>query len=323
MSIISKKRRTVAALLAVCLTAPAITVQAQQQIRMIVANAAGSSVDSVARTISDPLSKALGQAIFVENIPGAGGTLGSAQLARAPKDGNTLGMVSNNHVVNPSLYKSMSYDTLRDFAPVTIVAGSPIVLVAHPSVPANNLKELIALAKSKPGEVNYGSSGNGTILHLTGEALAHQAGIKLQHIPYKGTGQLTSDVLGGQIQLAFLGVTGAAPHIKSGRLKALGVTTAARSTLLPDVAPFAEQGLPNYNMQGWIALIAPAGVPDATVKKLYSTTKNLLATPEFNAALESQGFTPMGTTPEATLGIFRNEMAQAAELVRQSGMKID
>ncbi|MGH8809131.1 MAG: tripartite tricarboxylate transporter substrate binding protein, partial [Noviherbaspirillum sp.] len=301
---------------------PAIA-QNDKPVRMIVPNAPGSSVDALTRTIGNPLSKAMGHPIVVENLPGAGGVSGTGQLVRAPKDGLTLGMVSNNHVVNPSLYKTMPYDAIKDVTPITIIAGSPFVLVAHPSVPARDLKELIALAKAKPGELTYGSSGNGTILHLAGEALQHEAGIDLKHVPYRGTGQLTTDLLGGQIQLAFLGVTGAAQHIKAGKLRAIGVSTTTPSAILPDVPPLALQGVPNYNMQGWIALIGPAGLPGPVVNKLYSDTKALLATREVQDALNAQGFTAVGSTPDATASLFHAELTKYAKLVKQSGMTID
>ncbi|RJF92035.1 Bug family tripartite tricarboxylate transporter substrate binding protein [Noviherbaspirillum saxi] len=321
----SNTRRAVLAIVALALATPFLPAAAQtdKPVRMIVPNAPGSSVDALARTVGNPLSKAIGSPIVIENLPGAGGVPGTGQLVRAPKDGTALGMVSNNHVVNPSLYKSMPFDSIKDITPITIVAGSPFVLVAHPSVPAKDLKELIALAKAKPDDLTYGSSGNGTILHLAAEALQHEAGIKLKHIPYKGTGQMTTDLLGGQIQLGFLGVTGAAQHIKSGKLKAIGVSTTTPSSILPNVLPLSQQGVPNYSMQGWIALIGPAGMPPATVSKLYSDTKALLATKEVQDSLAAQGFSAVGSTPDVTAGLFQSEMVKYATLVKQSGMAID
>lgn len=325
MKSISRKRRAVAAILALSMALPVASsfAQGDKTIRMIVPNAPGSSVDALARTVGDRLAKAAGGSIVIENLPGAGGVPGTAQLTRAPKDGLTLGMVSNNHVVNPSLYKKIPYDAIKDITPITVVAGSPFVLVAHPSVQAKNLKELIALAKANSGELTIGSSGNGTILHLAAEALQSEAGIKLRHVPYKGTGQLTTDLLGGQIQLAFLGVTGAAQHVKAGKLRAIGVSTTAPSSLLPNVAPLAQQGLPNYDLQGWIALIAPGGLPAPVANKLYADIKTLLDTKEVQEALHAQGFTATGTPPEATSMLFQNELARYATLVKQSGMTID
>lgn len=330
MPAVSRQRRNIAALLALSIAAPLIPAPALAQqpgdkpIRMIVPNAAGSSVDALVRTLGNPLSKIMGQPIVVENLPGAGGVSGTSQLVRAPKDGHTLGMVSNNHVVNPSIYKSLPYDTIRDITPISVVAGSPFVLVAHPSVQAKDLKELIALAKARPGQLYYGSSGNGTILHLAGEALRSEAGgIDIRHVPYRGTGQLTTDLLGGQIQLAFLGVTGAAQHIKAGRLHAIGLSTKIRSAILPDVAPLAEQGLPNYNVGGWIAMIAPAGLPQPVVNKLYTDLKTAMATKEVQDAFAAQGFTAIGNTPEAAGQLFQAEMVNYARLVKQSGATMD
>lgn len=325
MNSISRRRRAAAAALALSIALPVSMsfAQGDKTIRMIVPNAPGSSVDSLARTVGDRLAKAAGGSVVVENLPGAGGVPGTTHLTRAAKDGQTLAMVSNNHVVNPSLYKKMPYDAIKDITPITVVAGSPFVLVAHPSVQAKNLKELVALAKANKGELTIGSSGNGTILHLAAEALQSEAGIRLRHVPYKGTGQLTTDLLGGQIQLAFLGVTGAAQHVKSGKLHAIGVSTTTPSALLPNVAPLAQQGVPNYDLQGWIALIAPGGLPAPVANKLHADIKGLLDTKEMQEALKTQGFTAMGTAPEATAALFQNELARYATLVRQSGMTID
>lgn len=297
--------------------------QAGKPLRMIVPNAAGSSVDALTRIVSVPLSKALDQPVVVENLPGAGGVPATGQLVRAPKDGNTLAMVSNNHVVNPSLYKSMPFDALKDVTPIAIVGGSPFVLVAHPSLGVKTLKELTALAKAKPGKVTIGSSGNGTILHLASEELQYEAGISLKHVPYKGTGQMTTDLLGGQIQLAFLGVTGAVQHVKAGKLVPVGLSTPAPSPLMPSAVPFAEQGLPGYDMQGWIALIGPAGLPPAVVSRTASSVKALLGTQAVQEALTAQGFTATGSTPEEAAARFQADMAKYAKLVRQSGMTID
>jgi tripartite-type tricarboxylate transporter receptor subunit TctC len=330
MTGISSKRRSavaLAALSALSLALPFSSALAQmpgeKTVKMIVPNAPGSSVDALARTIGNPLAKAMGHPIVIDNQAGAGGVPGTAQLVRAPKDGLTIGMVSNNHVVNPSIYKSMPFDTLKDITPISVIAGSPFVLVAHPSVGAKDIKELIAHAKAHPGQLYYGSSGNGTILHLAGEALKSEAGIDIKHVPYRGTGQLTTDLLGGQVQLAFLGVTGAAQHIKAGKLRAIGVSTASRSSILPDVPTIAEQGLPNYNLEGWIALIAPAGLPKPVVNKLYTDTKAILATREVQDALTAQGMTPIGSTPEAAAQFFQSELSKYAKLVKQSGATAD
>jgi tripartite-type tricarboxylate transporter receptor subunit TctC len=327
MTAISSRRRSAVALVALSLALPFTSSLAQmpgeKSIKMIVPNAPGSSVDALARTIGNPLAKALGHPIIIDNQAGAGGVPGTAQLVRAAKDGMSIGMVSNNHVVNPSIYKSMPFDSIKDITPVTVVAGSPFVLVAHPSVPAKDIKELIAYTKAHPAELYYGSSGNGTILHLAGEALKSEAGIDIKHVPYRGTGQLTTDLLGGQVQLAFLGVTGAAQHIKAGKLRAIGVSTNSRSAILPEVPTIAEQGLPNYNLEGWIALIAPAGLPKPVLTRLYTETKSLLGTKEVQDALAAQGMTAIGSTPEAAAQFFQSELTKYAKLVKQSGATAD
>ncbi|MET0961938.1 MAG: tripartite tricarboxylate transporter substrate binding protein [Noviherbaspirillum sp.] len=317
-----RRRLALSTTLALLLALPCVHAAAQsgKPLRIIVPNAAGSSVDALTRSIGTPLSRALGQPVIIENLPGAGGITGTVQLVRAPKDGSTIAMVSNNHVVNPSIYKSLPYDTLMDITPISVIGGSPFVLVVHPSVSAKDVKELTALAKSRPGELNYGSSGNGTILHLAAEAFKSEAGgLGIKHIPYKGTNQLTTDLLGGQIQMAVLGVTGVAPHIKAGRLRAIGVTTKARSPLLPDVPTIAEQGLPRYDMEGWIAMIAPAGVSPAVVSKLYADAQGVLSNKEVRDSLAAQGMTPLGTTPEATARLFKAEMERYARIVKESG----
>lgn len=315
-------RRIAVAVLACSFVLPALA-DSSAPVRMIVPNAPGSSADALARVISVPLSQGLGRPIVVENLPGAGGVPATSQLVRGPKDGSTLAIVSNNHVVNPSLYKKMPFDSIKDITTIAVIAGSPFVLVAHPSLGVSNLQELIALAKQKPGQIAIGSGGNGTILHLASEELQHQAGISFKHIPYKGTGQMTTDLLGGQIQLAFVGVTGAVQHVKTGKLRAIGVSTPTPSTIMPEVAPLSQQGVPNYHMQGWIALIGPAGMPPATVGKLSGALTRLLATKDMQNALTAQGFTAIGGTPAEAASVFRSDMAKYGKLVKQSGMTID
>jgi tripartite-type tricarboxylate transporter receptor subunit TctC len=313
----------IAAVVLSCTVALPALAQGDKPVRLIVPNAPGSSVDALSRIIGVPLGKSLGRPIVVENLPGAGGVPATGQLVRSAADGSTLAMVSNNHVVNPSLYKSMPFDSIKDVTTIALVAGSPFVLVAHPSLGVSNLKELVALAKTKPDQITIGSSGNGTILHLAAEELQHEAGVSFRHIPYKGTGQMTTDLLGGQIQLAFVGVTGAAQHIKAGKLRAIGVSTTTPSNILPGVLPLAQQGLPNYNMQGWIALIGPKDMARPLVTKLSTDLAHILETKEMQDALAAQGFTPIGGTPADAANVFRSDMAKYAKQLKQSGMSID
>ena len=325
MSICSSRRRAVV-IAAVALALPSFSVLAQltdKPLRIVLPLSAGSTVDAVARTMSNALAKASGQPVIVENLPGAGGVTGTMQLVRAPKDGMTLGMVSNNHVVNPSLYKSMPFDSIKDITPITVIGTSPFVLVVHSSVPAKDLKELIALAKAKPGTLNYGSSGNGTVLHLAAELFKSEAGIDIKHIPYKGTGPMMNDLLGGQVQMAFTSTSVAAPHIKTGAIRPIAISTQSRSGLLPDVPTFAEQGLKNYDFGGWIAVIAPAGVPAPIVAKRYSEIKAALASPEVKDWLAAQDFKVVADTPDATLPFFQSELVKHSKLVKESGATVD
>nr|WP_194724201.1 tripartite tricarboxylate transporter substrate binding protein [Noviherbaspirillum malthae] len=295
----------------------------EKSVRLIVPLTAGSTVDAIARVMANQYAKSMGHPVVVENLVGAGGLTGTAQLVRAPKDGMTIGMVSSNHVINPSIYKSVPFDAIKDITPISVIGTVPLVLVTHPSVPAKDLKELIALAKEKPGELNYGSAGNGSSLHLAGELFKSEAGVDLRHIPYRGTGPLTNDLLGGQVQMGFVSVTAVAPHIKAGKLRAIAVSTSKRSTVLPDVPTVAEQGLPNYSFDAWIALIGPAGLPAATVNKLYGDTKTALGTKEVQDSLAAQGIMVIGSAPESAAQFFKTELEKHTRLVKQSGARLE
>lgn len=318
----SASRRFVLA--AACLAAIAPAAQAQapasdKPVRLIVPLTTGSTVDTLARALSTPLAKALGQPVVVENLAGAGGVSGTAQMVRAPKDGQTLALVSSNHVINPAIYPSMPFDSLKDITPITVVSTVPLVLAVTNAVPANTLKELLAHAKAHPGQLNYGSAGNGSVLHLAAELLKSEGSIFVTHIPYKGTGPLTTDLIGGQIHMAFLSVTAAAPHIKAGKLKALGVSTLQRSAVLPDVPTLAEAGLPHYSFDAWMALIGPAGLPPAQVQRYYQAMHATLATKEVQDALGAQGIALVGMAPEKTEPFFKTELAKHAALVKKAG----
>jgi len=318
-----RNRRLMIATAAVAFALPALPALAQlgeKPIRVIVPLTAGSTVDAVARAMGNQLSKNLGQPVVIENLVGAGGVTGTAQIARGPKDGTTIGMVSSNHVINPSIYKSIPFDSIKDITPVTIIGTVPLVLVAHPGQPYKNVKDLIAAAKADPGKLNYGSAGNGSVLHLAAELLKSEAGgIEMSHVPYRGTGPLTNDLLGGQVELGFLSVTAAAPHIKAGKLRALGISTKERSSLLPDVPTLAEQGLPNYSFDAWLAMIAPAGVAPQTVGKLHAAAKSALETKEVQDALAAQGISVIGSGPDVAGPFFKSELEKHARLVKQSG----
>nr|WP_310735028.1 tripartite tricarboxylate transporter substrate binding protein [Azohydromonas aeria] len=321
MTIRTLTRRGALAMACLALALPASLVQAQSDkpIRVVVPLSAGSTVDAVARAMSNQMAKVMGHPIVIDNLPGAGGMTGTVQVVNAPKDGLTLGMISSNHVINPSIYKKVPFDTLKDITPITVIGTVPLVLVVHPSVKANNVKELVALMKAKPGTLNLGSAGNGSTLHLAGVMFGTEAGVEIRHIPYKGTGPLTSDIVGGQVDMAFISVTAAAPHIKSGKLRALGMSTKTRSPVLPDVPTLAESGLPNYSFDAWIALVGPAGLPAPMVQKVYADTKTVLAQKEVQEALVQQGITVINSTPEQAVPFFKSELDKHAKLVKQSG----
>jgi len=292
-------------------------------LRVILPLSAGSGADGAIRAISTPISKALGQPLVIENLPGAGGITGTAQIVRAPKDGDTIGIVSNNHVVNPSLYKNIPFDSIKDIAPITIIGTTPFVLVANPKVPARTVQELIAHAKAHPGTLNYGSSGNGTILHLGAAMFVEQAQIDVPHIPYKGMGQLMNDLLSGQVQLGVVAVAPAMAHIKAGNLRAIGITSAKRSASLPEVPTIAEQGLPQYELDGWIAAIAPAGVPKAEMDRLYQGFVQGIASPEAREALIAQGYEIQLTPPEVAARFMASEKQRMQAAVKAAQVKMD
>lgn len=292
-------------------------------LRMILPVSAGSGADGAMRAIQASLAKALGQPVVIENLPGAGGITGTAQIVRAPRDGSVIGVVSNNHVVNPAVYKNIPFDSLADITPITVIGTTPFVLVAHPAVPAKTVPELVAYAKAHPGALNYGSSGNGTILHLGAAMFADQAGLDIKHIPYRGMGPLMNDILGGQVQLGVVAVAPAAGHIKSGALHALGVTSAARAAALPQVPTIAEQGLPGYELEGWIAAIGPAGLPKAEVDRIYQGFRRALQMPEARDALVAQGYVIHLPPPEEATAYFRTEAARMAQAVKNANVKMD
>lgn len=315
-------RRTLHLLLATALLAPGLSARAQSSgktLRLIVPLTTGSTVDTVARAMSVELAKSMGQAIAIENLPGAGGVTGTAQLVRAPKDGQTLAMISSNHVINPSIYKNVPFDSVKDIAPISVFGTVPLVLVVNNAVAAKNTRELVALVKSKPGKFNYGSAGNGSVLHLAGELFKEQSHAFITHIPYRGTGPLTTDLIGGQVDMAFLSVTAAAPHIKSGRLRAMGVSTTTRTAVLPDVPTLAESGLPGYSFDAWLAVIAPGGTPKPVIQDLYQKFRTALTTRDVQDNLAAQGLTILNGTPEEAEPFFRSELAKHAKLVKLSG----
>jgi tripartite-type tricarboxylate transporter receptor subunit TctC len=292
-------------------------------IRLIVPFAAGGFTDVVARLLAEKLGPALGQTVIVENRVGAGSTIGTDYVAKSPPDGYTLALISTTHVISPWLYHKLPYDAIKSFAPITKLVDSPYVLVVNPKVPAKTLGELIALAKKEPGKLDYASSGNGSSQHLSAALFASMAGIKLNHVPYRGSGQALTDIIGGQVSMGLLGVTAALPQIKAGRLRALAVTTVQRSVDLPDVPTLDEAGVKGYEATIWLGLIAPAGTPKAVLDKLHDTTAKVFNEPDARQALTQAGLT-LSLDSQAEFGrLLQSESDKWGKVVQQTGATVN
>ena len=308
-------------LVALVAAAPCAWAQADRTIRFVLPNATGSGVDAITRAAQPALAKALGHAVVVDNQPGAGGVLGLQTLARSAPDGFTLGVVSNNVVIFPSVIKQLPFDMPGDFTPIAVVGTTPMVIVVNAKLPASNSKELVALLKSKPGQLNFGSGGNGTILHLAGEMFLDEAGATAKHIPYKGVGPMVTDLIGGQVEFAVLALPSVQAHIKSGALKAIGMTTAQRVAAAPDIPTFVEQGLPGYVMDAWFAVLAPKGLPAADVKRVHEALVAAFNDPGVKETMAKQGNTIAISTPEQAAVAFRRELQKYAQLVKKAGLE--
>ncbi len=292
-------------------------------IRFILPVGAGSGVDTIVRSAGAALGKTLGHPVVIENQPGAGGIVGTSALVKSAPDGFTLSVVSNNHVIYPSVYKSVPFDPVADITPITVIGSTPLVLVINPNkLPAANVKELVALLKAKPDTYNYASSGNGTILHLAAQMFLDEAQVRARHIPYKGVGPMTADLIGGQVDIGVLSLPSVQAHLKSGALRAIGVGGAARSPAAPEIPTLAEQGLSNYNMEGWFAAIGPARMSAADVKRIHAAVVAAYASPEVREAMAKQGNTINPTTPEAAAQYFRSELTKYAQLVKKAGVEL-
>ncbi|HZA49135.1 MAG TPA: tripartite tricarboxylate transporter substrate binding protein [Myxococcaceae bacterium] len=317
-----------AAVAAMLLLASAAALAAEpypsKPIKVIVPFPAGGTTDLVARVIGQELTKAWGQQVVVENRPGAGGNIGSEAAAKSPPDGYTLLMGTvGTHGINPSLYKKLPYDAVKDFAPITLATSGPNILVVHPSLPAKSVKELIAYAKANPAKLNFASSGNGTSIHLCGELFKTKTGLQMTHVPYKGSAPAVTDLIGGQVQLMFDNMPSAWPHVKTGKLRALAVTTAKRSQTAPDLPTIAESGVPGFDATSWFGLLAPAGTPKEIVTKLNKETVRILKTPEVKERLLAQGAEPVGNSPEQFAAHIKAEIEKWRKVVEASGAQID
>ena len=293
-------------------------------IKIVVPFPPAGATDILARAIGAELQKAFGQTVFIENKAGAGGNPGADMVAKSPPDGYTLVMATvGTHGINMSLYSKMPYDAVKDFEPITLVAGVPNLLVVHPSVAAKNVAELTALAKAQPGKLNVASSGNGTSIHMAAELYKLMAGVDILHVPYKGSSFALTDLLGGQVQLMFDNMPSALPHVKAGKLRALAVTSPKRSSALPDIPTMDEEGLKGFDATSWFGLLAPAGTPKDIIAKLNAAAVKALATPEMRERLASQGAEAVGNTPEQFGAFIKAEIEKWAKIVKASGARVD
>ena len=303
----------------------AAEVQAQQYpnkpIRIIVATTAGGGTDFIARLIAQKLTDVFAQQILVENRAGAGSTLGIEAGIRSAPDGYTLNIVTPSYSINPSIY-NLKFDPLNDYTPVILIARGPLLASVHPSVPAKTLRELIALAKARPDQIVYGTSGQGTIVHLANAQFLHMAGIKMVHVPYKGGGPALTDLIAGQIQLVFVTPQTGLPQAKAGRIRVLAVTTSTRLAAEPAIPTIAEAGVPGYEVSNWHAMIGPKGLPRAVVERLNGEVNRIIKSKDMEDRLRGDGVTAAGGTPEALHELFRRELTMWRDVVQAAGIKI-
>jgi len=292
-------------------------------VRFVVASSPGGALDVLARLVGPKLTEKWGQPVVVDNRAGAGGVIGTEMVATAQPDGYNVLVIAQGFTANPFLYRKLPYRTPEDFAPITILAYGPNVLVVHPSVKAGSVRDLIALAKQQPGKLNYATSGVGAASHLAIEMFKRMAGVEMVHIPYKGAGAATAAVVAGQVDLLFTSTGAAMPHIKAGRLKALGVTTARRTPALPEVPTIAETGLAGFQVDGWYALLAPAKTPKPVIDRIYRDTAAVLKQPDIIARIEAVGLEPGGITPQEFSRYIAAELRKWGTLIREAGIKAE
>jgi len=305
----------------------ALTVQAQsypsKPVRVVVPYPPGGPTDIVARVLFQQVSESTGQQFLIDNRAGAGGNIGAEAVAKAPADGYTLLIGTTAHAINMSLFKSLNYDVQKDLAPVSLLTQGPLVLVTHPQFPANSIKELIDMAKAKPGSLNFASSGNGQSTHLSAELFNSMAGIKMVHVPYKGSAPALGDLMSGQVGIMFDTTLSAMPFVKAGKLKALGVTSPQRTPAAPDVPTIAESGLPGYEVFAWNGVLVPAGTPKAIVAQLNEEIRKAMQLPQVREKFSAQGFAASWNTPDQFAVFVRNEVEKWARTVKASGATLD
>lgn len=319
-------RRLVIALACAALSGAALA-QASfpaKPVRIVVTFPPGGSSDAAARLVAPRLAERLGQPVLIENRPGAGGGIGLEAVAKSPADGHTLVLASAGGLTaNPSLYAKLNYDPMRDFAPVGLFGTSPFVLIASDTLPAANVKDVLALAKARPGGLSYASGGNGTAMHLSGELLKAMTGSFIVHIPYRGSAPAVTAAGAGETQLAIADIASAQPLARAGRVKLLGVMGRERSTLAPELPTLAESGVPGFEASGWFALLAPAGTPVAVVNRLNAELNAVLRAPELRQQFANAGLEPLTSTPQALAALMRSETEKWAGVIRRSGAKVD
>jgi tripartite-type tricarboxylate transporter receptor subunit TctC len=304
------------------LAAPSVAQYPEHPVRIVIPLSPGGTTDVPGRIIAQKLSETMGQQFYVENRAGAGGTIGSDYVAKAKADGYTLLLTASPFVIAPHVYKKLPYDALKDFVPVMKIAEGPYVLVVHPSLGVNSVKELIALAKKNPGKIDFASSGNGGAQHLVTELFMYMAGIKMNHVPYKGSGPAQQDLMSGIIKVSFVGTPIAIPHMKSGRLKALGVSTPKRWPDMPDVPTIAEAGVPGYEAVVWIGMLAPAGTPNEIVSKLSGEIGKLVRDGAVKKLLDPTGMDPAPDTPEQFAKFLKVDYDKWGKVVKESGAHV-
>lgn len=292
-------------------------------VTIVVPFSPGGATDIMSRLLAERLNKRLGQPVVVENKPGAGTMIASDYVAKAPADGYTLLVAASSLGIAPSLYKKVNYDPIKDFAPISQVASVVHVLVVHPSIPAKNVGELVTWLKANPTKANYGSVGAGTSTHLESELFNSVAGVKMAHIPYKGSAPALTDLVGGQLQVMFDAYASSGPFIKDGRVRLLAVTTAQRSKLLPDTPTVSESGLPGYEAMPWLGLVAPAGTPAPVVNRLYTELNDILKEPEVQERFRSLGLDIIGSKPEDFSAFLKKDIVKWAQVIKESGAKVD
>jgi tripartite-type tricarboxylate transporter receptor subunit TctC len=293
-------------------------------IRYIVPFAPGGTTDILGRMFGEKLATALGQPVLIENKAGQGGSIGAAELARAAPDGYTIGGGTiSSHAINATLYSKLSYDPVTSFAPITLYATQPNILLVHPSVAANNLADFIRLAKASPDKYSFGSAGSGTSQHISGELFKAMSGVQMQHIPYRGSGPMITDLLGGNLLVAVDNIATAIPHMKAGKLRGLAVTTAQRSSAAPDVPTMAESGLAGYELSSWQAVFAPAGTPQPIIDRLYTEISRAIKMPDIQKRFADLGLDASGMPPQELATLVKNDVPRLGKVVRDSGAKAD